>query len=136
MSGVHQLEWKEKYSVQIPKLDEDHRQIFTLLSELREGAYRQVGDRLVPQALQKLNQYALQHLRREELLLRIRAYPGYAEHKAEHDTYLAKVAGLQANLERRDMAVRIVNFLSEWWQGHVLNSDQRYSRCFRHTLAP
>ena len=134
MSGVHKLEWSEKYSVHVPKLDEDHRQIFELLMELRKAVYRQAGERLVPHALKKLNQYALQHLRREELLLRVRGYPGYAEHKAEHDTYLAKVGSLQANLERKDMGVRIVNFLIEWWRDHILTSDQRYSRYFRNTM--
>jgi len=133
MSDVHQLEWKEEYSVHVPKLDDDHRQIFELIKELRECVYRPGNDRLVSEALKKINQYALLHLQREELLLRIRGYPGYAGHKAEHDTYLSKVAALQANLERRDIAIRIVNFLSEWWREHILTSDQQYSRYFIHT---
>jgi len=136
MSDVHQLEWREEYSVNVPKLDQDHRLIFELIKELREAAHRQDADTLVPQVLKKLNQYALQHLQREELLLRIRAFPGYAEHKAEHDTYLAKVASLQANLGRRDIAVRIVNFLTEWWRDHILSSDQRYSRYFSYPETP
>jgi hemerythrin-like metal-binding protein len=132
MSDVHHLEWKKQYSVHVPKLDEDHRQIFELLNQLRDAVYRQSGDRLVPQALEKLNRYALVHLQREELMLRIWEYPAYAEHKAEHDAYLAKVASLKANLERRDISVRIVNFLSGWWRDHILTSDKRYARYFRN----
>jgi len=135
MSDVQGLEWKDEYSVHIPQLDEQHREILELLREFRKCAHRRDGDKLVPAALQKLNRYALLHLQREELVLRIRGYPAYAEHKAEHDTYLTKVASLQANLERRDMAVRLANFLNEWWKHHILTSDQRYSRYFKHHSA-
>jgi len=133
MSELDQLEWKDEYSVHVPKLDDDHRQILQLIKELRESFYREGNDKLVSEALKKINEYALLHLQREELLLRIRGYPGYAEHKAEHDTYLSKVAALEANLERRDIAIRIVNFLSQWWREHILTSDQQYSRYFIHT---
>jgi hemerythrin-like metal-binding protein len=74
---------------------------------------------------------AEQHLEQEELLLRVRKYPYYAEHKAEHDAYRKKAAALQAQAGRRDFSVRLANFVAEWWRFHILVSDQRYARFFR-----
>jgi hemerythrin len=38
---------------------------------------------------------------------------------------------LQSNLARRDLAIRVVNFLTEWWKSHIMISDQEYARFFR-----
>jgi hemerythrin len=125
------FEWSEECSVNIPELDAQHRHLIELLGELQKCA--RLGDRSgsLPTALSRMNRYAEQHLQREELLLRIRGYPGYAEHKAEHDEYRKKLSSLQVYSDRRDLGVRIANFLAEWWKFHILNTDQRYARFFR-----
>jgi hemerythrin-like metal-binding protein len=129
------LEWRAEFSVHIPQLDAQHRQIIELIGELRACAQSGKADQLVPAALDKIDCYARAHLKREELVLRVRRYPGYAEHKAEHQAYIEKVASLRVRSDRRDIGVRISNFLMEWWRNHILTSDQRYARFFRRQSA-
>ena len=124
------FEWSEDCSVHIPQLDAQHRQIIELLGELSRCAASAKANKLVPAALEKIHRYAQFHLQREELLLRVRGYPGYEEHKAEHDAYRERIAALKAMSDRRDIAVRITNFLTEWWNYHILTSDQQYARFF------
>ena len=90
---------------------------------------------LAPATLAGLVRYAEQHLQREELLLRVRGYPGYAEHKAEHDAYRQKVASFQLYSERRDLGILIANFLTDWWKSHILGSDRPYARFFQSMSA-
>jgi hemerythrin-like metal-binding protein len=125
------FEWDEKFSVHIPQMDAQHRQIIELLDAFRKCAQSSESRQLAPAAMEPLNQYAQRHLRREELVLRVRGYPEYAAHAAEHAVYLKKVALLQAQLERRDISIRITNFLTGWWKYHILHSDQEYARFFR-----
>jgi hemerythrin len=132
---VQRFEWSDEYSVGILQLDAQHRQIIDLLGEFKACVDSAEADKLVPAALDKVNAYARFHLEREELLLRVRGYPEYAGHKAEHDAYRQKVATLQSQLIRRDVAIRIANFLSEWWRYHILTSDQQYARFFRRVAA-
>jgi hemerythrin-like metal-binding protein len=91
-------------------------------------------DKLLPEAVDELTRYADRHLRREELLLRVRGYPRLAEHRAEHDEYRARVASLRAQLHRRDIGVRATNFLNAWWKEHILKSDMDYARYFQRLL--
>jgi hemerythrin len=79
----------------------------------------------------KVTKYGERHLQREELMLRLRGYPGYAEHRAEHDAYRNKVASFQLQYDRRDLGIRIANFLTEWWRSHILISDQQYGHFFQ-----
>jgi hemerythrin len=122
--AVQRFEWSDEYSVGIPQLDAQHRQIIDLLGEFKACVDGAEAGKLVAAALNKVNAYARFHLEREELLLRVRGYPEYAGHKAEHDAYRQKVATLQSQWIRRDIAIRIGNFLSEWWRYHILTSDR------------
>ena len=128
---VHKLEWNQDCSVNIPEMDTQHRHLIELLGELSACVRMGESRSLAPAALMKVSRYAERHLRREELMLRIRGYPGYAEHKAEHDAYRKKVASLQLSYDRRDLGISIANFLTEWWRGHILGSDQQYARFFQ-----
>jgi hemerythrin len=131
---VQSFEWTEEFSVRIPRVDAEHRRIFDLLRELREGAHGPATEKLLPRAIDELSKYAERHLRREELLLRVRGYPRLAEHKAEHDEYRVKVASLRGQIFRRDIGVRVTNFVDGWWRQHILTSDQDYARYFQRLL--
>lgn len=125
------FEWTGSCSVGIPELDVQHRQLIELLAELRRCAHLADGATLAPAALQGVVDYAERHLQREELVLRVRGYPGYLDHKAEHDRYRQRVPSLQVQAGRRDLAIRIANFLTEWWRSHILTSDQKYASFFQ-----
>ena len=125
------LEWSEKCSVGIPELDTQHRRLIELLGELMDRVQAGDGDGSVAAALKELSRCAESHLHREEVVLRVRGYPGYAEHKAEHDTYREKLASLELLADRPDFSVRLTNYVIEWWRFHVLTSDQQYARFFR-----
>ena len=124
------FEWSAECSVDIPELDSQHRHLLELLSELVKCTPSAESGRAAA-AFEEMNRYAERHLQREELVLRVRGYPSYPEHKAEHDAYRQKLASLQVHSDRRDIGIRLVNFLTEWWRFHILTSDQQYARFFR-----
>ncbi|MEO8369246.1 MAG: bacteriohemerythrin [Candidatus Solibacter sp.] len=128
---MHTFEWNQHCSVGIPEIDAQHRQLIELLGELSACVRKGDSRSLAPTALVKVISYAERHLQREELILRVRAYPGYATHKAEHDAYREKAAALQHYRDRRDVGIRVANFLTEWWRSHILVSDQQYARIFQ-----
>jgi hemerythrin len=130
--------WNERYSVSVPQLDSQHRQILDLLQEMKQYALDRHAIERVPAAMETLNSYVLAHLRREERLLCAVHYPQYEEHRLEHDSYLEKVAAIQADLQhgRRDVAIRLVNFLRAWWTHHILTSDRQYGRYFLQRRKP
>jgi hemerythrin len=128
---VKVLEWSDKYRVSIPQFDAQHHRIFDLLGELAKSAQGDEGGTLVVASLEELHEYAEQHLAREELLLRIRSYPRYREHKAEHDAYREKIASFEGQLGRTDLNIRMANFLTEWWHYHILTSDRHYAQFFQ-----
>ena len=128
---IQGFEWTEKCSVGIPELDAQHRRLIELIAELVGCMQSGDNNEQAAAALKELNRYADTHLQREELVLRVRGYPRYLEHKAEHDSYRARLDALLVHSERADFLVRLTNFVSEWWRFHVLGTDQEYARYFR-----
>ena len=129
------FEWSDDYSVGIPEMDTQHRKLMELLAEVSGGTMEPPG-RTLGEWLEEAQQYGQWHMRREELVLRVRGYPELEAHKAEHNVYRGKLAALQAMSDRRDFSIRLTNFLNEWWRYHILISDQQYARYFRKKGGP
>ena len=127
---MQQIKWREEYSVGIPEMDAQHRHMIELLAGLVK--FTDSGGVVDPlTALAEVNRYAERHLQQEELMLRIRDYPEYVRHKAEHDEYRKKAAALQARTRSRYFGAEITSFLVEWWRTHIVTSDQQNARFFR-----
>src|ERR1039458_8741066 len=96
LRAMQPFEWREESSVGIPELDAQHRHLIELLGELVKCTHSAEPGGFAPTALTEMNRYAEQHLQREELVLRVRGYPGYTEHKAEHDRSEEHTSELQS----------------------------------------
>lgn len=81
---VKKLQFLESFEVHHCDIDDDHRQIIALLNSIVDETSIGSFDRLV----QKLDQFVAffgAHCRREEAVLRDVEFPGFEDHKDEHD---------------------------------------------------
>jgi hemerythrin len=60
--------------------------------------------------------------------MKMYAYPNYSSHKAEHDDAIQKVNKFIIAYERKEdkLAIDVLNFLSNWLQNHILQTDRKY----------
>lgn len=60
------------------------------------------------------------------------SYPGYRQHRDEHDRFAAKAHELKERMDRVGfvLTLEILNFLREWLRNHILKVDQQYSAHF------
>jgi hemerythrin-like metal-binding protein len=127
---IPNLEWSDKFLVNIPRIDEQRQQLVQLLREFCDSLARAPADEAT-RALERLNHYAEGYLVREEMVLRIRGYPEFREHQAEHDFYRATLGEMIPHGTDLTNIRRIGKFLSSWWREHIMVSDQRYAAYFR-----
>jgi hemerythrin-like metal-binding protein len=69
------------------------------------------------------------HFAHEERLMRAHGYPGLDAHLAEHRALTEKVVAFQSEFENGKalMTVQLLNFLKDWLQHHIAESDQKYA---------
>ena len=119
------FEWSNTYSVGIASVDGQHRNLFALAGELHAAMAAGQGKASLARVLDRLVQYTAVHFAHEERLMRLHDYPELAAHKAEHEALTRQVLKFQEdfNAGRAAMTVQLLQFLKEWLQHHIKESD-------------
>lgn len=120
------LQWTQALSVGVEEIDEQHRELFrraaSLLDGLKRGEPEEIGA-----LVDFLHAYAVIHFGAEEARMRESRFPGYARHKAEHDTFISDLLALARERDRTGsgafFALRVNHWLSGWLKRHVSGTD-------------
>jgi hemerythrin len=123
------FEWQPKYSVNISSIDGQHQNLFRLAGELHTAMCAGKGKAALSQILDRLVQYTKVHFAHEERLMSSHRYPESAEHMAQHRALTQKVMEFQTDFENGKvlMTVQLLQFLKDWLQHHIAESDQKYA---------
>ncbi len=125
---MHQIEWKDEYSVGIKELDEQHKELFRLINRLYQES-ESAG--MITYAFDSLERYVNIHFRTEEKLLEKAAYADLKAHKIEHKQFEDWLKSVKitfaAGASPQRMAGVINEYLQDWWTHHILESDMNYS---------
>lgn len=123
------MQWEEKYSVGVREIDEQHKQLINMLSELYEAMQAQKTNDILGQIITKLVNYTKTHFSAEEGYMQRAGYPAFAEHKKEHDNFTNKVLAFKSDFDsgKTAMSVSITSFLKTWLNDHILGNDKKYA---------
>jgi hemerythrin len=125
------IEWSHRYSMGIPKIDEQHKELVRLTNELYAsclGDDDEMRERFKC-TLSALVHYVSEHFGAEERLLQRVNYPQYAEHKKEHESFVRKILEEVKSFHEGKSFVpnNFVRFLKDWTLSHIAVSDKHYS---------
>lgn len=121
--------WSNDFSVGVQVLDGQHIVLLNLCKRaadaLAAGGEGVTGE--IEEILGQLVSYTESHFREEERMLRECNYPGFAVHKAEHVEYSTRLTGflLDAGNGRIDRKA-LFEYLTDWWEQHILGADKAY----------
>jgi len=129
------IQWREQMSVGIKSIDDDHRQLVTLVNQFEELAHQNAdlngrNESLVRTLLGQLQAYTAEHFQREERIQQEANYPGIKEN-AEHHRALTKE--MQVMVDRYTQgsseggkpltAADMSAFLNSWLVNHIIKVD-------------
>ena len=121
------ISWTDDLSVSHAGIDDDHRQLITLINQLNEAMIVGKGTSVIQEILDELIRYTSAHFSNEEALMRKHDYPQYREHKALHEDLLQKVGDLRHRLHRGEpvLSQEVMHFLKTWLTKHILGTDKK-----------
>ncbi len=122
------LKWHDSFSIGIPKVDEQHRQLVELLNSFYSSMYMGEGRKMVGKTLNELARYTQTHFSYEEKQMIRYQYPGYVDHKEIHAKMTARVFQLIDDFEHGNIynPVQVANFLKNWLTKHILGTDMKF----------
>jgi hemerythrin len=124
------IEWKEQYSLGVPAVDYEHRELIDLINELYGNVTEPGNDTTVLDFLGELYTRVAAHFALEEKIMRDNDYDEYIVHKTDHERLLDDVRDLMDDYED-GVEVDVEAFgkrLDEWFSEHFRTRDARLHR--------
>jgi len=123
------MTWNDEYSVKINIIDGQHKKLIDLLNQLYDAMHSGKGKEVLGKTLDELVAYTKVHFRTEEELFKKFSYPGFTQHKNEHDKLTNQVVEFQEQYKAGGsmLSIELMNFLTNWLSGHILKSDKKYT---------
>ena len=123
--------WEELLKVGIGEIDNEHQLIHHMIQQLRSmlgsAGRNSLPGGLALSTLQQLMVFIRKHFANEEELMLESHYPGFDQHKHEHDLFLEHLEDVERRAPGQEvvMIVEFLNSLSNWFQHHVLEVDKK-----------
>ncbi len=137
--GASMVGWRDEYSVGIPLIDEQHKNMFKMCNELIEilKNEKEVSFESIVGIIVELKKYTKYHFEQEELLMAKYQYSDIEEHKREHTKFVAELDNIKfGDIETEQLRVvkELVNHTTSWIIKHILSSDFKYSELISKSL--
>ncbi len=124
------IEWKKEYSVGVPAIDHEHRELIELINELYRHARSGDSPHAIGDFLGEIFARISAHFALEEKLMREKNYDEYDEHKADHEVLLDEIRDLMDEFEDGTLGGENELFerLDAWFGEHFQTKDARLHR--------
>jgi hemerythrin-like metal-binding protein len=105
------LEWKDDYSVGVPAVDHEHRELIGLVNQLDEALASEKSEDEIAEVFGDLFRAISAHFALEERFMREHRYDQATEHKADHERLLDELRDIMDDHRARE---------GQDWEGHSI----------------
>ena len=121
------LKWKPTYSLGIPSVDLEHREMIEMINGVYASLEENAGLDRVEAALEDIYAGIASHFALEERHMREAGYREYEEHKDEHEDLLDQIRDMMDLYEDDPESGRLLlqQKLSDWFGIHFATFDAR-----------
>jgi hemerythrin-like metal-binding protein len=132
-------QWDESLTTGIESVDEQHRQMVAILSDLLAAMQAGRARSEVGATLERLGRYTQRHFRHEEDWMDRLACPAASENRCQHAEFLSILAQFVADFEADGPSVglimRVHDQLAWWLETHIRGVDVQLLPCVRRASA-
>jgi hemerythrin len=123
-------DWTRGLKLGVREMDTEHGLLIGLVNALEEAVAQGRERELADGILEKLLDFTNVHFLTEELMMRLRVYPQYEDHIAEHDRLVRQLEELRKSYRAGDRGVtlEVIHELRTWLSGHIESKDRAFAR--------
>ena len=128
------IHWREHLSVGDERIDDDHKQLLSLLNGIEVLVRRCVIKDSIVAFLDELTDYTEIHFLREESMMADTDYPRFAEHQKKHHELVRQLAEIREGIDgahtQEDLYGRVmhlIEILKAWLVDHITSEDKDFS---------
>jgi len=107
------IEWRDEFSVGVPDVDHEHRELIGLINQLHDAMSGENATLTVLDFLGEIYAHVSAHFALEEKIMREQNYDQYQDHKDDHERLLDEIRDIMDDYEES------AYFSDEEFAGHV-----------------
>jgi hemerythrin len=126
------LEWKDSYNIGVKEIDNQHRGLFDIISKLFTSQLYEPDGKYFFLMMNTFVEYTQVHFSTEERYMQEAEYPKFAEHRHEHELFIAQLVKILKDIEKKepDIESKTLSFLKDWYLDHILGTDRDLEKPF------
>jgi hemerythrin-like metal-binding protein len=123
------ISWNEKFSVKIKSIDDQHKKLFELINNFYNGFDQNSVKERTIELLTGLKNYTLFHFNTEEKYMKNFKFPGFENHKVEHDKFISTIMDYEKRHKEGKLllTIEITSFIKDWITNHINHTDKEYT---------
>ena len=130
------IEWRDALSIGVEEIDNQHKKLLSHFDQLLKACETGKGVDELKRLIGFLDEYVILHFGDEERIQRLHRYPGYATHKQEHDSFVARLEVLKEEIGREGIVLHHVvetnHLLLKWLIHHISTVDVQLGRFLKN----
>lgn len=126
------ISWKNEFSVNVPKIDKQHKKLIAMVNELSDAIEQEKSDSILVEIISRLSLYAITHFSDEERFMERYGYTELPSHKEEHIAFIEQIETFKKQLSSDPsiLAREVLIYLMNWLVNHIMTIDQKYAQFF------
>jgi hemerythrin len=125
------IKWSTDYDLGIPIIDDQHRGIVIIINSLHFGMQNVYVKNMLAPIIDMMNHYTRIHFQVEEDFLDLIGVADVERHRELHRELSSKLADAGRKSMFDKDPHQFMDFLKEWWLGHICDEDLKYKDNFR-----
>ncbi len=128
------IKWNESLLTHVPEIDQQHRQLVTLVNDLHHALREGRTQEAMKEILDELVNYTRTHFSFEEQMMARCRYPELEAHRRLHQDLVNQVMNVYRSFEsgKSCIGIETFNFVKDWLTNHIQKVDKRYSPYMKH----
>ncbi len=124
------MKWNDAYALKIPKIDNQHKELFSILDTLNKSFDRGTTHKESLQAIKFMAEYIKHHFKSEEELMKLIRYPELHLQKQMHKEFIAYFSKQIKSLKNKhDINLfEIRDFIADWIISHIIQEDTKIKK--------
>ena len=125
---LSKIEWDERFSVDVPELDEFQKTLFDKFNALIDLRKKKLDAKAVTNMISEINDYSKMFFSTEEKMLRRQKYPDLESHSKAHRQFIKHSIALRREMAEdiSSQSIDAVLELRDWLVEHIETSDVLY----------
>jgi hemerythrin len=127
------IEWDEKYSTGVARLDEQHKTLFRFINRLSEDVLAGKPASAFDKTLEFLEEYAMIHFNEEESCMNRYKCPVSGKNKAAHSDFLEFYLAFEEKIRKEGFSYKrlaqLHGYVENWIIAHIMTIDTKLKPC-------